>query len=76
MRTDRFSCAGGAVAHMQLMDEGLQVLSCCDNGDVQSTSVFAIAQAFTHQLEHIDFPLAEMDDALVRFNAHLSFRKV
>ena len=76
MRTDRFSCAGGAVAYMQLVDDGLHVLPRCHIGDVQSTSDLAIAQAFAYQLEHIDLTLVEMDDALVRFYAHLSFRRV
>ena len=76
VRTDRFRGAGGAVAHMQLVDDGLYVLPCCEIGDVLSTSDFAIAQAFAHQLEHIDLTLAEMDHALVRFYSHLSFRRV
>ena len=76
MRTDRFGDAGGVVAHIQLVDDGLYVLLCCEIGDVQSTSDFAIAQAFEHQLELIDLTLVEMDDALVRFYAHLSFRRV
>ena len=46
MRADRFGGAGGAVAHMQLVDDGLHVLPRCHVGDVQSTSDFAIAQAF------------------------------
>ena len=76
MGQDRFSGAGVVVAYMQFVDDGLHVLPCCEIGDVQSTSDFAIAQALVHQLEHIDLTLAEMDDALVRFYAHLSFRRV
>ena len=76
MHTDRFGDADGVVPHIQLVDDGFYVLLCCEIGDVQSTSDFAIAQAFEHQLEHIDLTLVEMDDALVRFYAHLSFRRV
>ena len=74
MGQDRFSGAGGVVAHMQFVVDGLHVLPCCDLGDVQSTSDFAIAKALAHQLEHIDLTHAEMDDALVRFYVRLSLR--
>ena len=62
MRADGFGGTGRAVPHMEFVDDGLNVLTCCDISDVKSTTDLAVGEPFADQDQDFNFTLAEIRD--------------